>query len=98
MNRMNHPILICGEVIHLPIIQNKITEIVAIEVAAERDQPALAEIHRVTQMMEEMAETVVIITHTALAEVMTRTDFLITIAIEDIQYQRLCIRGTILLA
>jgi len=97
MNQMNHPILICGEVIHLPIIQNKIMEIVAIEVAVERDQPALAEVHQDTQMMEEMAEMVVIITHTALAEVMTRTDVLIAIAIEDIQYQQLCIHGTILL-
>jgi hypothetical protein len=48
--------------------------------------------------MEEMAEMVVMITHTTLAKIMTRTGVLIAIAIEDIQYQRQCIRGTILLA
>jgi len=98
MNQMNHLSLSCGEVIHLPITQNKMTEIVAVKVAVERDQPALAEVQRDIQMMEEMAEIVVMIIHTTLAEVMTRTDVLIAITIEDTQYQRPYIRGTILLA
>jgi len=71
MNQMNHLILICGEVIHLPITQNRITEIIAIEVAAERDQPTLAEVHWDTQMTEVMEEMVVIIIHTILIKAMT---------------------------
>jgi len=82
---MNHLILTHGEVTHLPVTQNKMMEIIAVEVAVERDQPILMEAQWDTQMMEEM---VVMITHTTLTEVMTRTDILIAIAIENIQYQR----------
>jgi len=95
MNQMNHLILICGEVIHLPEIQNRMTEIVAIEVAVERDQPALAEVHRDTQMMEVMEEMIVTTTHTTLVEAMTRADAPIVTSIEDTQYQWWYIRGTI---
>jgi len=87
MDQMNHLILICGEVIHLPEIQNRMTEIVAVEVAVERDQPTLAEVHRNTQMMEVMEEMVVMTTHTTLVKAMTRADALIITGIGDTQYQ-----------
>ena len=95
MNRMNHLILIHGEVIHLPEIQNRMMEIVAVEVAAERNQPALAEVHRDTQMMEVMEEMVVMTTHTTLVEAITRADAPIVTGIGDTQYQQWYIHGTI---
>ena len=98
MNQMNHLILFHGEVIHLPKIQNRKTEVIAVEVAAERDQPALAEVHRDTQMMEVMEEMVVTTTHTTLVEAMTRADTPTITGIGDIEYQRRYIRGTIPLA
>jgi len=98
MNGMNHLILFHGEVIHLPEIQNRKTEVVAVEVAAERDQPALAEVHRDTQMMEVMEEMVVMTTYTTLVEAMTRADALTITGIGDIQYQQRYIRSTIPLA
>jgi len=95
MNQMNHPILICREVIPLPVTQNRMTEIIAIEVAAERDQPALAEVHWDTQMTEVMEEMVVMIIHTILIKAMTRADTLIITGIKDTQYQQQYICGTI---
>jgi hypothetical protein len=95
MNRMNHLTLIRGEVTHLPAPKEITMETAAVAVAAEKDQPALAEVHQDTRMMEEMA---VMIIHIALAEVSTRIDVLSAIVIEDTQYQRPCIRDTILLA
>jgi len=84
MNWMNHLILFHGEVIHLSEIQNRKTKVVAIEVAAERDQPILAEVHRNTQMMEVMEEMVVTTTHTTLVEAMTRADAPTVTGIGDI--------------
>jgi len=98
MNRMNHPILFHGEVIHLPEIQNRKMEVIAVKVAAERDQPALVEVHQDTQMMEVMEEMVVTTTHTTLVEAMTRVDAPTITGIGDIQYQWRYIRGTIPLA
>jgi len=98
MNRMNHPILFHGEVIHLPEIQNRKMEVIAVEVAAERDQPTLAEVHQDTQMMEVMEEMVVMTTHTTLVEAMTRADTPTVTGIRDIQYQQQYICGTIPLA
>jgi len=71
-------------------------EIVAIEVAVERDQPTLAEVHWDTQMMEVMEEMVVMTTHTTLIKAMTRADAPIVTGIRDTQYQWQYIHGTIL--
>ena len=98
MNQMNHPILIHGEVTHLPVSQNIMREMAASIVVVEKNQPTLVEVHRDIQTMGEMVEMVVMKTHTVLTEVITRTDVLITITIEDTQYQQLCIHSTILLA
>jgi len=73
-------------------------EIVAIEVAVERDQPALAEVHWDTQITEVMEEMVVTTIHTIPAVAMTRADAPIVTSIRDIQYQWQYIRGTIPLA
>ena len=101
MSWMMNPALIHKEVsnpLEISIIAMKTT---ATGVVVVKDQPILIVALQDIQIMEEMAEEVVIVSCTAHAKMVDKVDVLTTIMIigtGDTLYQQLCIHGIILLA